>query len=121
MIQGQVKGHLVSGAETLHNYLDAVQSEEASSRLWAITQTLSWLVVEPSIPESAWWPWLILFPPYFVRRAPDLIIKSIINTRQAIPGTGDNFYTSQISLEVITHPGNEDLFLCKFYDFLILA
>ena len=55
-----------------------------------------------SVLERAWWPCLILFPPSLQEEPPINFIKSIMNIRQGIPRNGDNFYTSRISLQVIT-------------------
>lgn len=45
---------------------------------------------------------LILSYPSLQEEPPIDFIKSIMNIRQGIPGNGDNFYKSRISLQVIT-------------------
>lgn len=118
----ETQGPLVSGTEPVHKHWVPCKTKRPPAGS-GLNYIRVWLACRKwSNCNKVCWSQIILFSPCFVRRTLLLAITyKVVNIRQATPKAGDNFYVSWISLRAITCPGNEDLFLSTFCDFLIWA
>lgn len=87
-------GPLIPGTESLHNRPVPCKMKKPPAG-----PGLNYINIWPACCEwsncnKVCWPQIILFFPCFVGRILILVIKSMVNIRQANPKMGDNFYIS---------------------------